>query len=123
MLRRTFQSRNDVDQAEEKQVDQVELNIAGHIFGNSPTMLALCLTVIGLIKIYANLERISTLADNFLAFGVVCFLFATVLSYLALRARTHQRRLKLARFADATFLAGLCCATTVAVFITFSLAH
>jgi len=112
-----------MDKPENGQIDQIDLNIAGHIFGNAPTMLALCLTVIGLIKIYANLERISTLADNFLAFGVVCFLFATLLSYLALRARTHKRRIKLARFADITFLSGLCCATAVAVFVTFSLAH
>lgn len=103
--------------------DEIAVNVAGHVFGNSPTMLALCLTVIGLIKIYANLERISTLADNFLAFGVVCFLFATVLSYLALRAQTHRRRLRLARVADGMFLSGLCCATAVAVFVTFSLAH
>jgi len=112
-----------MDQPGENQLEQVELNIASHIFGNAPTMLALCLTVIGLIKIYANIERMSTLADNFLAFDVVCFLFATVLSYLALRARTSKRRARLARFADATFLAGLCFATAVAVFVTFSLAH
>lgn len=112
-----------MDKPGENEPDQSELNIAGHIFGNSPTMLALCLTVIGLIKIYANLERISTLADNFLAFGVVCFLFATVFSYLALRARMHKRRIWQARLADVTFLAGLSCATAVAVFVTFSLAH
>ncbi len=111
-----------MDEPDENRIDQIEINIAGHVFGNSPTMLALCLTVIGLIKIYAKLERISTLADNFLAFGVVCFLVATLLSYLALRARFRRRRLRLARLADFTFLAGLSCATAVAVFITFSLA-
>ena len=31
-------------------------------------MLVLCLTVIGLIKIYTRFEKITTLADNFLAF-------------------------------------------------------
>jgi hypothetical protein len=112
-----------MDTRAQNELDQPQLNIAGHIFANSPTMLALCLTVIGLIKIYANLERISTVADNFLAFGVICFLFATVFSYLALRARTHTRRMLPARLADVSFLAGLSCATAVAVFIAFSLAH
>jgi hypothetical protein len=31
----------------------IERDIASYVFGNSPTLLALCLTVIGLIKIYA----------------------------------------------------------------------
>ena len=31
-------------------------------------MLVLCLTVIGLIKSYTRFEKITTLADNFLAF-------------------------------------------------------
>jgi hypothetical protein len=112
-----------MNETNDPKLDQIDLNIASQIFGNSPTMLALCLTVIGLIKIYANLERISTLADNFLALGVICFLFATVFSYLALRARIHHRRVRLARFADATFLAGLCCTTAIAVFVAFSLAR
>lgn len=107
----------------ENQPDQSQLNIAGHIFANSPPMLALCLTVIGLIKIYANLERVSTIADNILAMDVICFLLATVFSYFALRAKTHKLRMRHARWADITFLVGLCGATAVAVFITFSLAH
>jgi uncharacterized membrane protein SirB2 len=111
-----------MDERVDNQIEEREIKIVGQIFGNSPTMLALCLTVIGLIKIYANLQRVRTLADNFLAFGVVCFLIATVVSYMALRDRTHKQRLKRARLADVTILVGLCCTTAIAIFITFSLA-
>ena len=114
--------REDAAKHAEDHLERAELKVAGHIFGNAPTMLALCLTVIGLIKIYANLKKITTLADNCLAFGVVAFLFATVFSYLALRGRTQQRRIRLARIADLLFLIGLCSTTAVAVFITFALA-
>lgn len=99
-----------------------ERNVAAHIFGNAPTLLALCLTVIGLIKIYASLQRITTLADNILLICVVAFLFATIFSYLALRAKTRQRRITLGNIADGAFLSGLCLATAVALFITFALA-
>ena len=92
------------------------------IFGNAPTLLALCLTAIGLIKIYASLQRITTLLDNCLAFGVIAFLVATLFAYLAIRATSHKRRLSLGRIADIVFLAGLACTALVAVLITITLA-
>lgn len=85
-------------------------------------MVALCLTMLGLIKIYTALEKVTTLADNFLVFGLAAFLFATLFSYLALRSQTSRRRLVLARIADATFLSGLGACTIVAFVIVFSLA-
>jgi hypothetical protein len=100
----------------------VEKNIASHVFGNSPTLLALCLTVIGLIKIYASLQRITTLADNLLLVSVVAFLLATIFSYLSLRSTARRERMILGKVADGAFLFGLCLATLVALFITFTLA-
>jgi len=105
-----------------EQQQATDRDVAAHIFGNSPTLLALCLTVIGLIKIYTSLQRITTLADNILLISVIAFLLATIFSYLALRAKTRQRRVTLGNIADVTFLSGLCLATAVALFITFALA-
>ena len=50
---------------------RAEVDLSEKVFTNSPNMLVLCLTVIGLIKIYTRFERITTLADNFLAFVCV----------------------------------------------------
>lgn len=99
----------------------LDKDTAHQVFGNSPTMLALCLTAIGLIKIYASLERITTLLDNFLAIGVIAFLLATLLSYLAIRATNRKRQLKLGHIADFIFLGGLGCAAVVAILITWTL--
>jgi hypothetical protein len=96
--------------------------ITEHIFANSPTMLALCLTVMGLIKIYTALKRVTTLTDDFLVICLVSFLLATVFSYLSLRAAERKRKIKLARLADSMFLTGLCSATGVAIFVVYSLA-
>ena len=109
------------DRNESGEQQFAERDIASHIFGNSPTLLALCLTVIGLIKIYASLQRITTLADNLLFISVAAFLVATVFSYLALRSKTRKRRRVFGNVADWAFMSGLCLTTFVALFITFTL--
>jgi hypothetical protein len=98
-----------------------EVDISERIFANVPNMLVLCLTVIGLIKIYTRFEKITTLADNFLAFVAMGYLIATVISYLALRTEQKARRYKLARVADVLFLASLTSTAAVALFMTFAL--
>lgn len=100
----------------------VETDLAEKVFGNAPNMLVLCLTVIGLIKIYTRFEKITTLADNFLAFVALGFLVATVVSYLALRTSSRSQRTRLARAADMVFLISLVCTAAVAMFMTFALA-
>ena len=102
--------------------EQLHLEITEHVFGNSPTMLALCLTMLGLIKIYTAIQRITTLTDNFLVFCLAAFLLATLFSYLALRSPVGHRRVLLTRVADAMFLSGLGAVTIVAFFFVYTLA-
>lgn len=106
---------------ESGQQQAIERDIASHVFANSPTLLALCLTVIGLIKIYASLQRITTLADNMLLFSVAAFLIATIFSYMGLRSKERRHRRIFGNVADWSFMSGLCLATFVALFVTFSL--
>jgi hypothetical protein len=98
-----------------------EIDVSEKVFANGPNMLVLCLTVIGLIKIYTRFEKITTLADNFLAFISLGYLAATVIAYMALRTRDSRARLKLSRFADVTFLVSLGLTAAVALFMTFAL--
>ena len=101
--------------------ERAEVNLSEKVFTNSPNMLVLCLTVIGLIKIYTRFEKITTLADNFLAFICVGYFIATVCAYLALRSGERSKRLKLAKTADLLILASLCSTGAVALFMTFAL--
>jgi ABC-type xylose transport system permease subunit len=101
--------------------DRAEIDVSEKVFANGPNMLVLCLTVIGLIKIYTRFEKITTLADNFLAFISLGYLAATVIAYMALRTRDSRARLKLSRFADVTFLVSLGLTAAVALFMTFAL--
>jgi hypothetical protein len=104
-----------------QQEERAEVDLSEKVFTNSPNMLVLCLTVIGLIKIYTRFEKITTLADNFLAFICVGYFIATVFAYLALRSQERSKRLKLAKTADLLFLASLCSTGAVALFMTFAL--
>ena len=100
---------------------RAEIDVSEKVFANGPNMLVLCLTVIGLIKIYTRFEKITTLADNFLAFISLGYLVATVVAYIAIRSRNDQTRLKLSRVADLTFLISLGLTAAVAFFMTFAL--
>jgi hypothetical protein len=100
---------------------RAEIDISEKIFTNGPNMLVLCLTVIGLIKIYTRFEKITTLADNFLAFISLGYLAATVIAYIAIRSTNGKTRLKLSRAADLTFLVSLGLTAAVALFMTFAL--
>jgi hypothetical protein len=109
-----------VDQRSES--ENVRVEITEQIFANSPTMLALCLTMIGLIKIYTALNRVTTLTDDFLVFCIIAFLLATIFSYLSLRSVKPRSRIMYARFADGLFISGLSAAVIIAVVAVYSLA-
>jgi hypothetical protein len=109
-----------MDQVTDKRLLHPE--ITQHVFGNSPNMLALCLTMLGLIKIYTALQKVTTLTDNFLVLCLAAFLLSTIFSYLALRSPVGKRRAILARVADSLFLSGLSAATVVAFFVAYSFA-
>jgi hypothetical protein len=100
---------------------RAEIDVSEKVFTNGPNMLVLCLTVIGLIKIYTRFEKITTLADNFLAFISIGYLIATIVAYVAIRSRDSRARLKLSRIADLTFLISLGLTAAVALFMTFAL--
>ena len=50
-------------------------------FSQSPPMVGVCLTVIGLIRVVITLGRADTLADDFLAGDALLFLVSCLLSY------------------------------------------
>jgi cbb3-type cytochrome oxidase subunit 1 len=99
----------------------LERNTAVYVLYSAPGMLALCMTMIGLIKIYAGLQQSESLADNFLAIDCVLFLVSFVFSYLALRTLAATRRVRFEKVADIFFLAALVVLSMVAVFVTLTL--
>src|SRR5262249_6796541 len=69
----------------------LEEDLCIHIFGVSAGMVGVCVTVIGLLRVAFNLDKINTVADDLLAGDALMFLFACTTSYWAMRTRSKQR--------------------------------
>lgn len=97
-----------------------ELNV--HIFSVSAQLVGLCLTVIGLFRVIAQLKSIDSIADNLLSLDAMLFLGACVFAYASLRSRAARRRRNLERVADVCFGTALVLMTAVCSLIAWTLA-
>ena len=93
--------------------------LSTHILSVSATMVGVCLTVIGLIRVVERLRDLRTVEDELLAIDSLTFLFAAVAAYLALRSRTPEGYRRLERTADACFLLGLTFMAVVCCLIAY----
>jgi cation transport ATPase len=93
--------------------------LARHILPSSGTMIGICATMIGLVKILEG-QTGPTYADELGAVIALVFLFSAIFSYLAIRtvARVRVSQI-LERTADMTFLLGLACIAIVIALWTF----
>lgn len=95
-------------------------DISIHIFSISATMVGVCLTVIGLFRVVAQLKSVGTLADDFLSIDAMLFLVSCGLAYWALRTRNTKRRYRTERIADWLFLISLSLMTVICALITYA---
>ena len=100
---------------------QLEADICVHIFSVSAALVGVCLTVIGLIRIIINTNKVETAVDDFLAVDAVIFLLSCLLSYWALRTRNLYRMYRVERVADTVFLGGLFLMVLICSFITYAI--
>lgn len=100
---------------------ELEEDICGHIFTVSATMVGVCLTVIGLVRIVISMGRAETIADDLLALDATLFLVSCVSAYSALRTRSALRMHRVERFADAVFLIAMLLMVAVCVVIAFAI--
>jgi hypothetical protein len=108
--------RNDDDQLEAS-----ERELSGHIFSVSAGLVGVCLTVIGLFYIFGERRDLRSWADNFLAVDAFAFLVSCLLAYLSLRSRAPERRHRLERLADVTFLGGLTVMVVIGALVAYEL--
>lgn len=96
-------------------------DICVHIFTASATMVGVCLTVIGILRVVISLRREDTLADDMLAVNALLYLASCLLSYWALRTRSVSRNFRLERIADVIFLLAMVFTAINAGFITWAI--
>lgn len=96
-------------------------DISVHIFTASATLVGVCLTVIGLLRLVRRLRGVSTTADVLLSVDALGFLIACVIAYAALRTESVHRRRRVERYADGMFLLALAIMTAACALIAFEL--
>ncbi|WP_130619228.1 hypothetical protein [Dyella amyloliquefaciens] len=96
-------------------------DICVHIFTASATMVGVCLTVVGILRVVISLRREDTLADDLLAVNAMFYLASCLLAYWALRTRNVNRNYRLERVADVIFLLAMVFTAANAGFITWAI--
>lgn len=94
-------------------------DICVHIFSVSATLIGVCLTVIGIIRVVLTLRREDLIADDLVAVNTMFYLGAALCAYWSLRTHRTQRSWRMMRAADVLFLAALIFSAFNAAFITW----
>ena len=115
------QPNNQSAMSEQASQRQLEADISVHIFSVSAALVGVCLTVIGLLRIVINTNKVESVVDDFLAADAVIFLLSCVLSYWALRTRSLYRMHRVERMADAIFLVGLFLMVLICSFVAYAI--
>lgn len=97
-------------------------DICGHIFTTSATLVGVCITVIGMLRLVRRLRGVTTAADIMLSVDALGFLAACVVAYAALRTGSVARRRRIERYADGIFLLALALMTAICALVAFELA-
>lgn len=102
--------------------DRVATDLARSILPSSGTMIGICTTLIGLVKINEQNAGESQV-DEYGALIAIAFLISALLSYVAIRISNGRPSLarKCERTADGFFLLGLTCLVGLAATFAFEL--
>lgn len=100
--------------------ERISSDLAKSILPSSGTMIGVCATLIGLIKLVEGLSG-PTLADEIGSVIAVAFLTSAILSYLAMRTGPHRPVFARGceRVSDVVFMAGLISLVGLAVVFAF----
>ena len=94
-------------------------SLASHILPVSGTMIGVCATLIGLVKL-ADAGHGSSHVDEYAAMAAVTFLASALTSYLSIRFSDRTRlSCQIERMADVIFLFGLIGITLVATLFAY----
>jgi hypothetical protein len=96
--------------------------LARNILTASCTMIAMCATLVGLVKFVSAAKGFDTLMDECSALVGILFLGSAILSYVSIRS-AHRPRLsqRLERCADVLFIMGLIGISGAILFLAFEI--
>ncbi|MBB4866749.1 hypothetical protein HNP46_005656 [Pseudomonas nitritireducens] len=95
-------------------------DICVHIFSVSATMVGVCLTVIGIIRVILTLRHEDLIIDDLVALNMMLYLVSAFCAYWSLRTHRTLRGQRMMRVADAVFLFALVFTAANASIITWA---
>jgi hypothetical protein len=101
---------------------QEESNLCVQLMSVSAGMVGVCLTVIGIFKLFHNLRGAGTIADDLVAIDSLLFVTVCIISYGGMRTANRKWRLRLERTADVCFLSALTFMAVICGIIAWAIA-
>ncbi|WP_406857539.1 hypothetical protein ABEG18_07950 [Alsobacter sp. KACC 23698] len=96
-----------------------DASLSRHILPTSGTMIGICTTLVGLVKIIEARTGPSSV-DELAALTSILFLASAVMSYASIRTgRPHRLGVRLERAADLCFMVGLVSVVAIAAFFAY----
>ena len=97
-----------------------QVQLSHHILPNASTMLGVCLTGIGLVKV-AEAHLGPSHVDEYLALDAICFLISCLCSYSSIRRNNRGANTpnRLEQTADYFFMIGLVAMTFISVLFAY----
>ncbi len=93
--------------------------LSGHILPASATLIGVCVTLVGLVKV-VEVKTGNSQVDEYAALGAIAFLTCSVASYLSMRCSANENlSYWLEQVADANFIAGLIAITLIATLFAY----
>lgn len=100
--------------------EQREHDLTMHVFTISAGLVGVCLTAIGLLRIFTGHTNITTFADELLAADAVLFMVCCSLSFWSFKTADERRRRILRRVIDALFMTALAFMVVVCALIAYA---
>lgn len=92
-------------------------------FAVSFSMIGVCSTLIGLVRVALHLEpEFTTAVDDLLALDAVAFLTSGMLAYAATHSHHPGRIQRLHRWSEGLFLTGMCVIAAGCILLAFDIA-
>jgi uncharacterized membrane protein len=101
-------------------VNRTERALSRIILPLSGTMIGVCATMIGLVKVLETQTGPSHV-DEYLSLVLLLFLASSLLSYVSIRNSGHRLARYVELAADISFLIGLVCLSAVGLFFSYEI--
>lgn len=85
----------------------LDAELSVHVFTVSATMVGVCLTAIGLIRVVITIRHMGTLVDDLIAVNALLFVVSGLLSYWAMRSRKIGRPHLIEAIAEKVFVGAM----------------